>query len=103
MNDKPGGAVTAKGRGALAEKTTMHPHNPHRGRYDFKRLITGSPELAAFVSLNKYGDEKIERTNRTQIERTGVELFLTKETDSDTFLKPQRGGCNQSRSGLSTE
>jgi len=44
---------------APAEKTNLHPRNSHRGRYDFKRLIEGSPELATFVSPNAYGDESI--------------------------------------------
>jgi 23S rRNA (adenine1618-N6)-methyltransferase len=59
MNDKPRGAITAKDMTAPAEKTNLHPRNPHRGRYDFKRLIEGSPELATFVSPNAYGDESI--------------------------------------------
>lgn len=60
MNEKPRGAITAKGKAAPAEKSTMHIRNPHRGRYDFKQLVAVSPELAAFVSLNDYGDESID-------------------------------------------
>jgi 23S rRNA (adenine1618-N6)-methyltransferase len=41
------------------EKTGLHPRNPHRGRYDFAQLITASPELAGFVSLNAYGNESV--------------------------------------------
>ncbi|MFA6971966.1 MAG: 23S rRNA (adenine(1618)-N(6))-methyltransferase RlmF [Gallionella sp.] len=52
--------AAAKGRAAPAEKVSLHPRNPHRGRYDFKRLIAASPELAAFVSPNAYGDESID-------------------------------------------
>lgn len=59
MNDKQRGVPTAKGKAAPAEKNSMHPRNRHRGRYDFKQLITGTPELAAFVALNAYGDESI--------------------------------------------
>jgi len=59
MNDKQRGAVTAKDKAAPAEKTSLHPRNPHRGRYDFKQLVIVSPDLAAFVSLNEYGDESI--------------------------------------------
>jgi 23S rRNA (adenine1618-N6)-methyltransferase len=44
---------------APAEKTNLHPRNLHRGRYDFKQLVAGSPALSAFVSLNKYGDDSI--------------------------------------------
>ena len=42
-----------------AEKTSLHPRNPHRARYDFKQLVKNTPELAAFLSLNEYGDETI--------------------------------------------
>lgn len=59
MKDKPRGATTAKHIAAPAEKTNLHPRNPHRGRYDFKQLIAGSPKLAPFVSPNEYGDESI--------------------------------------------
>lgn len=59
MNEKQHATSTAKGRAAPAEKSSMHPRNPHRGRYDFKQLVAGTPELAEFVSLNAYGDESI--------------------------------------------
>lgn len=44
-------------------KTTLHLRNKHQSRYDFKQLIKATPELAAFVSLNKYGDESIDFAN----------------------------------------
>lgn len=45
------------------EKTQLHPRNKHRERYDFKQLIGSCPELAQFVSLNKYDDESIDFFN----------------------------------------
>ncbi len=63
MTNKSRGAITAKAKTAPAEKANLHPRNPHRGRYDFKQLIAGSPELAAFVSPNEYGDESINFTD----------------------------------------
>ncbi len=42
------------------EKTTLHPRNRHRERYDFKILIQSCPELAPFVKLNAYNDESID-------------------------------------------
>ncbi len=54
MKNKP----VVKARAAPAEP--LHPRNPHQGRYDFKQLIAASPELAAFVSPNVYGDESID-------------------------------------------
>ena len=46
-----------------AEKSTLHPRNKHRSRYDFKALIEASNELSAFVHINKYGDESIDFAN----------------------------------------
>lgn len=45
------------------EKSGLHPRNPHRFRYDFKKLIESSPELAPFVSINQYGSESIDFAN----------------------------------------
>lgn len=59
MKNKQRGAHTTKGKACPAEKDTLHPRNPHRGRYDFTQLITASPELAPFVAMNAYGDESI--------------------------------------------
>jgi 23S rRNA (adenine1618-N6)-methyltransferase len=40
--------------------STLHPRNKHQSRYDFNLLIKATPELATFVSVNKYGDESID-------------------------------------------
>lgn len=42
------------------EKSSLHPRNGHRERYDFKRLMESCPALAPFVKLNIYGDESID-------------------------------------------
>jgi 23S rRNA (adenine1618-N6)-methyltransferase len=44
-------------------KTTLHPRNKHRERYDFEALIKAEPSLAAFVGLNKYKNESIDFAN----------------------------------------
>lgn len=44
-------------------KSTFHPNNPHRDRYDFPSLIKASPKLVEFVSVNKFGDESIDFFN----------------------------------------
>lgn len=41
-------------------KSRLHPRNKHQGRYDLKALVSTFPELEAFVSLNRYGDETID-------------------------------------------
>ena len=45
------------------EKDKLHPRNKHRERYNFKVLIRSCPELAQFVSVNKYNDESIDFFN----------------------------------------
>ena len=45
------------------EKSGLHPRNRHRFRYDFQQLILCCPELAIFVSLNKYNNESIDFSN----------------------------------------
>lgn len=40
----------------VQEKNELHIRNLHRQRYDFRALIGSCPELAPFVSENKYGD-----------------------------------------------
>src|SRR5690554_3578443 len=42
-----------------AIKTRLHKRNKHRERYDFKPLIERCPELADFVTKNRYGEETI--------------------------------------------
>jgi 23S rRNA (adenine1618-N6)-methyltransferase len=45
------------------EKTTLHPRNKHRERYDFEQLITTSPELVPYVFLNKFNEKSIDFAN----------------------------------------
>ena len=44
-------------------KSKLHPRSKHRNRYDFAKLIKATPELGAFVAINKYGDESIDFFN----------------------------------------
>ncbi|MGH2664276.1 23S rRNA (adenine(1618)-N(6))-methyltransferase RlmF [Flavobacterium sp.] len=39
------------------EKTSLHPRNPHRFRYDFEQLISNCPELKNFITSNKHTTE----------------------------------------------
>ena len=43
-----------------AEKTNLHPRNPHRFQYDFKALIKACGELRPFVQVNQYGNESVD-------------------------------------------
>ena len=40
-------------------KSKLHPQNPHRKRYNFKKLIESCKELAPFVIKNDFGQESI--------------------------------------------
>lgn len=42
---------------------SLHPRNKHNGNYDFKTLIASLPELEAFVTVNKFGNESIDFAN----------------------------------------
>ena len=42
---------------------TLHPRNKHNDNYDFKALIETLPELASFVTVNKFGNESIDFAN----------------------------------------
>jgi 23S rRNA (adenine1618-N6)-methyltransferase len=55
--------LSPKPKNILSEKSDLHPRNRHRQRYDFKQLCQTCPELAAFVSLNKYQNESIDFSN----------------------------------------
>jgi 23S rRNA (adenine1618-N6)-methyltransferase len=46
-----------------AEKTNLHPRNPHRSRYDFKALVEACLELLPFVFINKYESQTIDFAN----------------------------------------
>lgn len=64
---KPSAARPAASKPAAAKsdatKGLLHPRNRHQGRYDFPALIKASPELAAFVIINPYGNESIDFAN----------------------------------------
>ncbi len=60
MPKKPAAATAARSAARPAEKPGLHPRNKHGGRYDFAQLVAASPELAAFVAPNAYGDESID-------------------------------------------
>ncbi len=49
------------------EKTSLHPRNPHRFRYDFDKLIHVCPDLKNFVSVNEHqiGSSESEQAKQT--------------------------------------
>ncbi len=69
--------VDAKLKRTSADKTNLHPRNLHRGRYDFKQLVAATPELAAFVALNTYGDESINFADPAAVKALNRSLLKT--------------------------
>jgi len=59
------------------EKTTLHPRNKHRERYDLQLLLTNLPGLAAFVKINQYGDESIDFFNPEAVKKLNKALLKT--------------------------
>jgi 23S rRNA (adenine1618-N6)-methyltransferase len=57
------------------EKSDLHARNKHRSRYDFKQLYTSCPELKAFVSVNKYGNESIDFSNADAVKMLNKALL----------------------------
>ncbi len=45
------------------EKTSLHPRNPHRFRYDFDALTLSLPALKDYVFNNQYNIESVDFTN----------------------------------------
>jgi 23S rRNA (adenine1618-N6)-methyltransferase len=61
---------------AAATKTNLHPRNLHRDRYNFAQLIASSPELAAFVAKNEYGNETINFADPAAVKALNRALLL---------------------------
>ncbi|MUU77715.1 23S rRNA (adenine(1618)-N(6))-methyltransferase RlmF [Winogradskyella endarachnes] len=57
-------------------KSELHPRSQHRERYNFKKLIKSSPELAAYVAPNKYGDESIDFFNPAAVKALNKALLI---------------------------
>ena len=45
------------------EKSTLHPRNKNRERYDLGALIIAVPELVNYVKPNKFGDDSVDFSN----------------------------------------
>lgn len=43
--------------------SSLHPRNPHQGRYDLNALVTTCPELQQHLKLNPKGEQTVDFTN----------------------------------------
>ena len=66
----------------------FHPRNRHPGRYDFKLLIDGTPELAPFVALNAYGNESVDFANPEAVRALNRALLKLQYGVTDWNLPP---------------
>lgn len=49
------------------KKESLHPRNPHRGRYDFTALCDAYPDLKIFIRPNPKGDDTIDFTDNKAV------------------------------------
>jgi 23S rRNA (adenine1618-N6)-methyltransferase len=64
-------------RPASSEKTTLHPRNRNRSRYDFKKLKAAVPELEPFVLANDFGVVSIDFFNPEAVRLLNKALLKT--------------------------
>ena len=60
-----------------SEKTSLHPRNPHRFRYDFEQLISAYPELEKFVFVNEYKLETIDFSDPEAVKAVNKALLIS--------------------------
>lgn len=75
-----------------AEKSGMHPRNPHRFRYDFEQLIKVCPDLAPYVGLNKFNSQSIDFADPQAVKLLNKAL-LKQYYDIDAWDIPQNYLC----------
>ena len=59
------------------EKTTLHPRNSNRFRYDFDKLTTSFPELKSFIFVNEHDIETIDFANPDAVKALNKALLIS--------------------------
>lgn len=59
------------------EKTTLHPRNPHRFRYDFEKLILSFPELKQYIFINEHAIETIDFANPDAVKALNKAILIS--------------------------
>lgn len=59
------------------EKKGFHPRNKHNVSYDFEKLISTTPTLKEFVTINKFGNESIDFSNPKAVKTLNTALLKT--------------------------
>jgi 23S rRNA (adenine1618-N6)-methyltransferase len=58
------------------EKTTLHPRNPHRFRYDFDTLIQSFPDLKKHVFVNEHDSQTIDFANPEAVKALNKAILI---------------------------
>jgi 23S rRNA (adenine1618-N6)-methyltransferase len=74
------------------EKTTLHPRNPNRFRYDFEKLIVLFPKLEEFVFRNEHDVESIDFANPDAVKALNKALLIS-EYDIQNWDIPKNYLC----------
>lgn len=74
------------------EKTTLHPRNPNRFRYDFEKLIPLFPKLNEFVFRNEHDVESIDFANPDAVKALNKALLIS-EYDIQNWDIPKNYLC----------
>ncbi len=67
--------MTQQSKTPIAEKSGLHPRNPHRSLYNFKELILANPALAPFVVTNKFKVKSIDFANPEAVKQLNKALL----------------------------
>ena len=59
------------------KKGTLHPNNPHKGLYDFQKLVKDTPILESFVRLNPRGEQTIDFSDSKAVKTLNKALLKT--------------------------
>lgn len=61
----------------IIEKSSLHPRNKHRSRYDFDVLLHKTPELKTFIYTNEHGIETVDFSNPLAVKTLNKALLKT--------------------------
>lgn len=59
------------------KQTKLHPNNLYQGQYDFEKLLQDTPQLKAFIHINKYGNTSIDFFNPDAVKTLNKALLKT--------------------------
>ena len=76
----------------LQEKSTLHPRNKNRGKYDLHALTNSIPELKSHIISNKHGEKSIDFSNPIAV-KTLNRALLSHHYGIKTWMFPNENLC----------